>query len=86
MIPTPAAQLTCLANDIPKHTSQGETMINHHTITSSIAHQRQAELQRQAQRARLARNLRRKGRAASAQARRLPAPAMARALRLAAAS
>jgi hypothetical protein len=48
-------------------------MINHYTITSSIAYQRRAEFERQAQRARLARSLRCKGRTrASAPTRRLP--------------
>jgi hypothetical protein len=51
-------------------------MINHHAITSSIAYQRRADLERQAQRARLARSLRCNGRRrASAPTRRLRAGA-----------
>lgn len=50
-------------------------MTNHHAITSSIAHQRRIDLERQAHRARLSRHLRRVARTASSPGRRLRAAA-----------
>jgi hypothetical protein len=61
-------------------------MINHHALTGSIAAQRRTDLERQAHRARLSRDLRRQARTARAPTRRPPVPADVTALDAAAAA